>query len=107
MLDHVHDLRLVLAFFVFRFIFATFVDFFAAVKVGFRYLKRARYGLIVIDKRRVCDLFARSFQLFEVLSGEITNANGEISTACLNLITLAPPVFINIAARAFRRQVLN
>ena len=38
-LDHVHDLRLVLAFFVFRIIFATFVDFFAAIEIGFRNLK--------------------------------------------------------------------
>ena len=39
-LDHVHDLRLVLAFFVFSIIFATFVDFFAAIEVAFRNLKK-------------------------------------------------------------------
>ena len=38
-LDHVDDLCLVLALFVFCFILATFVDFFAAVKVRLGNLK--------------------------------------------------------------------
>ena len=55
-LDHVDDLCLVLALFVFCFILATFVDFFAAIKVGFRYLKNAA----VIYQRRFREFQTRN-----------------------------------------------